>query len=205
MRTLVPFAASRPKTRLGAVLDDDERRAFARVMLEDVLSALPDVAEPTVVATEAVDVDVPVEVDDRPLSAAVDARLDPPTAVVMADLALATSAVLERLFDADGDVVLAPGRGGGTNALVAREPAFHVDYHGTSLRDHRAIAADAGLDLVEVDSFRLATDVDDPADLVEVLLHGTGAAPDWLRDRGFAVVVDDGRPTVRRSASTDGN
>lgn len=205
MRTLVPFAASRPKTRLGAVLADDERRAFAQVMLGDVLAALPAVADPLVVATEPVDVAVPVEVDDRPLTPAVNARLEPPTAVVMADLALATTGALERLFETAGDVVIAPGRGGGTNALVVREPAFRVDYHGASVRDHRRIARAAGAAVAEVDSFRLATDVDEPADLVEVLLHGTGDAPDWLRERGFAVAVEQGRATVRRTASDDGN
>lgn len=199
MRTLVPFSATRPKTRLGPVLDDDERAAFARVMLADVLAALPERADPVVVATDAVGADAPVEVDDRPLTAAVNDRLDPPTAVVMSDLALATTDALGRLFDADGDVVLAPGLGGGTNALVVRHPGFHVDYHDASVRDHRRIAREVGADLTEVDSFRLATDVDEPGDLAEVLLHGTGGAPEWLRERGVELDVTDGRVGVSRS------
>lgn len=205
MRAIVPFAAARPKTRLADVLDVEERRAFARVMLDDVLAGLPDRAEPLVVATEPVNIDAPVEVDDRPLTEAVNDRLDPPTAVVMADLALATPAALGRLFDAHGDVVVAPGRGGGTNALVVRVPEFRVDYHGASVRDHRRIARDVGATVTEVDSFRLATDVDEPVDLLEVLLHGPGDAPDWLRERGFAVGVEGARPTLDRGASTDGN
>lgn len=205
MRTLLPFAAARPKTRLADVLEEGERRAFARVMLDDVLAALPEGAEPLVVATEPVDVDAPVEVDDRPLTPAVNDRLDPPTAVVMADLALATPAALGRLFGADADVVIAPGRGGGTNALVVRDPEFRVDYHGASVADHRHIVRDVGATVVEVDSFRLATDVDEPVDLLEVLLHGRGDAPDWLRERGFAVAVEDRRPTLDRAASPDGN
>lgn len=205
MRTLVPFAAARPKTRLAEVLDPEERRAFARVMLGDVLAAMPDTAEPIVVATEPVDVDAPVEVDDRRLTPAVNDRLEPPTAVVMADLALATPTALRRLFDADGDVVVAPGRGGGTNALVVRTESFHVDYHGASIRDHRDIAEVTAASVSEVDSFRLATDVDEPADLVEVLLHGSGDAPAWLGERGFALTVEDARATVTRTASTDGN
>jgi 2-phospho-L-lactate guanylyltransferase len=116
----------------------------------------------------------------------------------MADLALATPAALDSLFAPDADVVLAPGRGGGTNALVVRHPAFRVDYHGASIRDHRAIAADVGAETATVDSFRLATDVDEPADLVEVLLHTDGRAAAWLRDAGFSVVANDGRTTVTR-------
>jgi 2-phospho-L-lactate guanylyltransferase len=98
-----------------------------------------------------------------------------------------------------GDVVATPGRGGGTNALVVRDPAFRVDYHGASIRDHRRIADEAGLDYREVDSMRLSTDVDEPADLAEVLLHGRGDSADWLRAAGVSLSVDDGRVGVRRS------
>jgi 2-phospho-L-lactate guanylyltransferase len=203
MRTLVPFDATSPKTRLGPLLDADERREFAGVMLSDVLSALASTpAEPVVLATGPVEVPVPVEVDDRPLTEAVNAHLGPePTAVVMADLALATPGSVERLFDPDAGVTLVPGRGGGTNALVARDPAFHVDYHGASYRDHRQIAESAGVSVATVDSFRLSTDVDEPADLVEVLLHAPdGGAGSWLADRGLEVVVEgrDERVVARR-------
>jgi 2-phospho-L-lactate guanylyltransferase len=119
----------------------------------------------------------------------------------MADLALATPTALDRLFVPETDVVLTPGRGGGTNAVVARHPDFRVDYHGASIRDHRTIAADVDASLATVDSYRLATDVDEPDDLVEVLLHGEGRAADWLRDRGFEVVARDGRVEARRNES----
>ena len=220
MRVVVPFGAERPKTRLSSVLDADERRAFARVMLRDVLDALASTGhDPTVVATAPVDCDAPVEVDDRPLTEAVNDRLPggagdaagngddaaaagddrpDPVAVVMADLALATPAALERLFAPDADVVLAPGRGGGTNALVVRHSGFRVDYHGASIRDHRAIARDVGASTATVDSFRLATDVDEPGDLVEVLLHADGRAAAWLREAGFAVTATDGRVEATR-------
>ncbi|WP_135364627.1 2-phospho-L-lactate guanylyltransferase [Halosimplex halophilum] len=212
MRVVVPFAPERPKTRLAPVLDEAERAAFARTMLDDVLSVLSTLdrerrvpVDPLVLSTAPVDADAPVAVDDRPLTEAVNDRLpaaddDDPVAVVMADLALATPGALERLFEPDADVVIAPGRGGGTNALVARDPAFRVDYHGVSVRDHRTTAGEAGLSVTEVDSARLATDVDEPADLVEVLLHGEGAAAAWLREAGFSVVAADGRVDLERSS-----
>jgi len=99
-------------------------------------------------------------------------------------------------------VTLVPGRGGGTNALVVRDPSFRVDYHGASFRDHRRIAESIGATVATVDSFRLSTDVDEPADLVEVLLHAPdGAAGSWLADRGFEVTVQgaDERVVARRS------
>ena len=147
--------------------------------------------------------DRPVVVDDRPLSAAVNARLpgtpgDDPVAVVVADLALVMPGALARLFEPGADVVVAPGRGGGTNALVVRHPEFRVDYHGVSFRDHREAAAAVGADVVTVDSYRLSTDVDEPADLVEVLLHAGGQAATWLREAGFQVAATDGRVAAER-------
>jgi len=199
MRVLVPFAADEPKTRLADALEPDERAAFARAMLLDVCTAIEDAGyEPTILSTAEVEAPWPVAVDDRPLTEAVNARLDPPTAIVMADLALATPTTVDRLLSTDGDVVLAPRLGGGTNAAVVRSDDFALDYHGASIRDHRDIADCVGAALAIVDSFRLAVDVDETRDLVELLLHGDGRAERWLRQAGFAVETTDGRVVARR-------
>jgi 2-phospho-L-lactate guanylyltransferase len=204
MRILVPFEATRPKTRLDGVLDADERGAFARAMLRDVLDACRDAGhDPEVVATAPVSVDAPVAVDEQPLSTAVNARLtatSDPLGLVVADLALLTPTAVDRLVDAaaDADVAIAPGRGGGTNGLVVAHPDFRVDFHGVSYRDHLDAAADVGADVRTVDSMRLSTDVDEPADLVEVLLHGEGAAAAWLREAGFGLDADGGRVGITR-------
>lgn len=222
---LVPYDADDPKSRLSPLLDRPERAAFAHAMLADVLANLRAVGvDHTVLSTAPLDADAPVVVDERPLTAAVNARLagdmvgpdEPPlpapktpVAVVMADLPLVTPDAVGRLLfgtgtgGADGeerpDVAMAPGLGGGTNALCVRDPSFRVDYHGASCRDHREIAHERGLDVTTVDSFRLATDVDERADLVEVLLHaGASRAASWLRETGFAVGAGDGRVRVRR-------
>lgn len=149
-----------------------------------------------------------------------------PLAILMADVPLATAESVRRLAgdrraaddgrragdggrDGEGegtaasgqraDLVFVPGLGGGTNAMVVAHPAFRTDYHGASIRDHRRVAAQLDARVREVDSRRLATDVDDPADLAEVLLHGDGAARDWLVDAGFAVTTGDGRVGVERT------
>lgn len=205
MRVLVPFDAQEPNTRLDPVLDAEERRAFAGAMLADVLTALRETdcdLDIQVLATAPADVDADVSVDDRPLTPAVNAVLgatETPVAVVMADLPLTTPAAVERLFSHPADVVLAPGLGGGTNALLARRPEFRVDYHGVSYRDHREAAAAVGATVRTVDSFRLALDVDDPTDLAEVLLHSNGDAAAWLREAGFSVSAGSGRMTAERS------
>ncbi|WP_418286199.1 2-phospho-L-lactate guanylyltransferase [Halorubrum sp. DTA46] len=226
MEVIVPFSTERPKSRLSDVLGPDERAAFARAMLRDVVDAIDEAGgEPRVLATGPVagDLDRPVTIDDRPLTTAVNAALDerltgaggteaPDTnvshsvAIAMADLALATPAVLRELLAAgsDADVAIAPGRGGGTNALVVSHPAFRVDYHGASYLDHRRIADGLGADVRVVDSHRLATDVDEPSDLAELLIHdeadeGTETrAARWLREAGFELDATGGRVGVVR-------
>lgn len=191
MDVLVPFAATEPKTRLAGVLTPDERTDFARVMLEDICETIEAAGgSPTVLSTADIECEWPLAVDDRLLTPAVNARLDPPIAVVMADLALSTPSALSRLFGADGDVVVAPGLGGGTNALVVRHPEFYTDYHGTSFEDHRRIADEIDATATTVDSFRLAVDIDEPDDLVELAIHGDGPAARWLDETGLRVETD---------------
>jgi len=204
MRAVIPFDVSTPKQRLSPVLEPAERTAFARAMLQDVLDAMaPTPLEPTVLATAPIEdsIDASTRVDDRPLDAAIDAEIEAgtPVAVIMADLPLVEPASLERLADTPGDVVFAPGRGGGTNAMVVRNPAFSVDYHGVSIRDHRSIAHERDLSVGEVDSYRLGTDIDAPEDLLEVLLHGAGESRTFLCDAGFGIETRSGRGTVRRT------
>jgi 2-phospho-L-lactate guanylyltransferase len=202
MHVVVPFDARDPKTRLSSVLDPEERHEFARLMLRDVCSAIEETGhEPTVLATADVDVSWPVRVDDRPLSEAVNAVIaerDDAVAVVMADLALATSESLQRVFDAAGDVVLVPGRGGGTNVILARHPDFRVDYHGLSFRDHRERARSLDVEPVVIDSFRLSTDVDDPDDLLDVLVHNRGRACSWLDRNGLGFDPSGDIVTIRK-------
>ncbi|MFP4531018.1 MAG: 2-phospho-L-lactate guanylyltransferase [Halodesulfurarchaeum sp.] len=204
MRAVIPFDATTPKKRLAPVLVADERLAFALAMLKDVLAAVSQGPfEPEVHSTASLpdSIAAPVSVDDRPLDAVITDAIatETPVAVVMADLPLLSPGTLSRLRETAGDVVLAPGRGGGTNAMVVRDSAFETDYHGASIRDHRRIAAERGLTVAEIDSFRLGADVDEPADLLEVLLHAAGESAAWLESAGFRIETGAGRPeAVRR-------
>jgi len=207
MRVLVPFDSRDPNTRLSPVLDSAERCEFANVLLDGVVETVRAAGHaPEILATEPIDADCPVRVDERPLSPAINAVLtgsSDPVAVVMSDLALATVDRLTALFEPAADIVLAPGLGGGTNATVIRDTDFRVDYHGGSYRKHRREADRCDLSVETVDSFRLAVDIDEPADLVEVLLHGRGDAADWLRGAGFELDTTGGRCVVRRDQSSN--
>lgn len=203
MRVVVPFDARDPKTRLAPALGAGERAAFATAMLRDVLETVRAAGHtPEVRSTAAVEVDAPVTVDKQPLSPAVNAVLaahEGPIVVVMADLPLVTPDALSRLTAPDVDVALVPGLGGGTNAFLARDSAFRVDYHGGSYRKHREQVAASGASLATVDSFRLSLDVDEPGDLAEVLLHGDGRAATWLREAGFELAADERGLVARRN------
>jgi len=206
MRCLVPFAADTPKTRLQPLLTLAERQSFATAMLVDVLDTVAAAGyESTLLSTAPITDDrvtsrAAVTVDDRDLTTAVNARLTEgaPTLILMADLPLIQPADIKRLLDSEAEITIAPGLGGGTNALVVRDPAFRVDYHGASYLDHRRTATELDATVWTVDSRRLATDVDEPADLAEVLIHGTGGAHDWLVEAGFELDTTDGRVDVRR-------
>ena len=208
MDVLVPFDPAEPKGRLAPVLDASERQALAAAMLSDVLGAIEASGHTPVVLTPArgsLPRSCAVVRDQQALSAAVTTQLQgrlagdaDAVALIMADCALVTPQAVERLVCTPGAVVLAPGRGGGTNGLVVRDPAFSTDFHGVSLTDHRQLAHALGDAPVEVDSMRLATDIDEPEDLPELLLHTEGEAARLLRSWGCSLTRTDGRVAMGR-------
>jgi 2-phospho-L-lactate guanylyltransferase len=201
---VIPFRSVDPKTRLSALLSQTEREAFARAMLADVVAAVRGAGlDPLVLSTDPYDCPgVEVRVEPAGLSDALNAllpALEGPVLVIMADLPLATPDAVCRLTDSAADVAIAPGRGGGTNAIHIRDPArFHVDYYQVSVSKHMAIAEAAGLSVEVVDSFRLYLDLDERDDLVDLLIHGDGQARACLESLGIGLAVTRGRVGIER-------
>ncbi|MDD1687413.1 2-phospho-L-lactate guanylyltransferase [Methanoregula sp.] len=201
---MIPYKPKNPKTRLSAILSQEEREQFAFAMLEDVVSAARDaMCSPVVVGTELFDSDlVQITVKDADLNQALNEIL--PTVeqnilILMADLPLADGASIRRVTATQDDVAIVPGRGGGTNVIFMKDPKkFHVDYYGTSFSKHVAIAKEAGLSVEVIDSFRLHTDMDEEDDLVELLIHGTGRSRAYLEGLGFSLESEKGRVRVAR-------
>jgi 2-phospho-L-lactate guanylyltransferase len=201
---LIPYKPKNPKTRLSAILSQEEREQFAFAMLEDVVSAARDaMCSPVIVGTELFDSDlVQVTVQDADLNQTLNEIL--PTVeqnllILMADLPLADEASIRRVTSTRNDVAIVPGRGGGTNVIFLKDPKkFHVDYYGTSFQKHVTIAQDAGLSVEVIDSFRLHTDMDEDDDLVELLIHGTGKSRAYLEGLGFYLQSEKGRVSVAR-------
>jgi 2-phospho-L-lactate guanylyltransferase len=201
---LIPYKPKNPKTRLASLLSQEEREQFAQAMLEDVKAAVKDaLCSPVLVCSELFDSeDVQVMITDSDLNGALNAILPQtigPSLIIMADLPLADAASIRRLLSTEKDLAIVPGRGGGTNAIYLKDPPkFHVDYYGASFLKHLKIAQEAGLSVEVIDSFRLHTDIDEPWDLVELLIHGTGKSRAYLGELGFALAADKGRVGVER-------
>ena len=201
---LIPYKPKNPKTRLSALLSQEEREQLAAAMLSDVKDAVKDaMCSPVIVCTELFDSeDVQVTITDTDLNGALNEILPQSVAetlIIMADLPLANAEAIRRVISTKMDMAIVPGRGGGTNVIYLKEPKrFHVDYYGTSFMKHMKIAEDAGLSCEVIDSFRLHTDIDEEEDLAELLIHGSGKSRAYLETLGFSLAVEKGRVGVVR-------
>ncbi len=202
MRAIVPFKLSNPKSRLSTVLSLEERRGLAKAMLLDVLEVVNEFFDETIVLVPPntdLDVDCRVEEDERDLNSAINDRLERNTAVVMSDLPLLSYGVMRRFLETEGDIVIAPGRKGGTNMLLVRVNGFRVSYHYGSFLKHVRIAEEMGLRVGIFDSFYASVDVDEEEDLLELMLHGRGKRSwSYLRSLGFDVDLSEEQPKLVR-------
>jgi 2-phospho-L-lactate/phosphoenolpyruvate guanylyltransferase len=181
-----PFAQA--KSRLRDVLGAPERAAFARSMVEHVLTVLRDAPEiaGTLVVTSCPEATalarslgaaVVRDPEAAKLAAIVDhgladlaARGAPAALVLMSDLPRLAASDVRRLVEllADHDVVAVPDQSGDfTNALALRPPDRLLTSFGSrgSFDRHLASARAAGLRAAVHESPGLAFDVDEPADL----------------------------------------
>ena len=199
MRILIPFKASNPKSRLSGILTAEERKKLAKLMLLDVIDVVRDFGQVVVVSPLKLDVDVEIVVDSSDLDSVVNREMtNVPVAVVMSDLPLLNHATLARFFSTEGDVVIAPGRKGGTNMLLVRKAGFRVSYHYGSFFKHLNFARQKGFRVSVFDSFFSSVDIDDESDLLELLLHGSGKrSSEFLREIGFMVKFEK-TPTIER-------
>jgi 2-phospho-L-lactate guanylyltransferase len=212
MRAVIPFKKSNAKSRLSPLLTDSEREEFAMAMLSDVTGTLlrsgcfevVDILSSSIIDCNGTN----IVLNDSGLNEALNEylkkmsshKLNEPVLIIMADIPLVSIKNIKDITARLSDVVIAPGRMGGTNAIFIRDPSrFHVDYYGASFLKHRDIAQDNGLVIDVFDSFNLSTDIDEVADLAEMLLHGTGRAAGYLKKLGFVLKESRGRVGVKRT------
>jgi 2-phospho-L-lactate guanylyltransferase len=211
----VPFKLDNAKSRLAPVLKPAERRLLAFAMLRDVLDAVLGFGWATILSRPGLDAsevgyDVEIQESELDLNDALNELITDEASrgwpaeilIVMADLALLTQNDIAGILNCQGDVVLCPGRGGGTNMILIRSPKFRTCYQGLSFPKHLDCASQAGLDVCVFESFRAGSDIDCPEDLVEVLLHSRGRARKMLESLGFALSENGHAGCVRIYART---
>jgi 2-phospho-L-lactate/phosphoenolpyruvate guanylyltransferase len=215
VRIVVPFKFNGAKSRLGSVLTPEERKLLAFTMLRDVLDAITGLGDVTILSRSGLKkkdlgLDVDILESDLELNDALNALIEEQASqgwpfdifIIMADLALLTKDVVNGILDTEGDVILCPGRGGGTNMILIRSQMFRTRYCGLSFPKNVDFARKAGLKAEIYESFRAATDIDEPDDLVEVLLHGHGKTKSVLESMGF-FLSDKGRMCLGRVPDRD--
>lgn len=200
VHVVVPFKHLGAKSRLSSVLSPQERRLLSTAMLKDVLSAIRGLGRTTVLsqpgfelAEVKVSSDVEVEESELELNGALNALIEHEAhrgwpsdiLIVMADLALLTERDVVGILNCEGEVVLCPGRCGGTNMILIRDPRFRTCYQGLSFPKHLRLAKELGFRASVFESFRAGCDIDLPEDLAEELLHGRGEARALLEALGF--------------------
>ncbi|HOT06900.1 MAG TPA: 2-phospho-L-lactate guanylyltransferase [Methanotrichaceae archaeon] len=191
---VIPFKFSDCKSRLADCLSPSERMGLAMAMLQDVLEAVAGRGRITIISrpgflAQGWGGGAEVRISDLDLNEALNEMIGEQAKgwaedmlIVMADLALLQPEDIDAISAIPGDVVLAPGRGGGTNMILMRSPAFRTCYRGISFPKHQKMALDLGLTAGYFYSYRAGCDIDEPSDLVELVLHGRGRSACLARE-----------------------
>jgi len=221
-KAIIPFKKERAKSRLGGILSEKEREEFAVRMLGDVLVALSEseIEEVEIISTcseeqikedlnrglklnleleseskSNLNLKLTVREDGRGLNEVLNEEIKDekePVLIIMADVPLATPESIDEIISREEDVVITPGREGGTNALFLRKPyKFAVSYYGISCLKHIETAKRRDLSYAIHDSFFISTDIDEVDDLIELLIHGRGFSAEYLRGIGVSIHADN--------------
>lgn len=216
MKAIIPFKKEGAKSRLGDFLNEKEREELAIRMLKDVLVALSEseIEEAEIISTcssggEMIEelkseswlnfesdlkLKLTVREDERELNEVLNEVIKEEkeqVLIIMADIPLATPGSINEIIEHEEDVVIAPGRKGGTNALFLRRPSdFFVSYYGISYSEHIETAKRRKLSHAVYDSFFISADIDEVDDFIELLIHGKGFSAEYLRRIGVFLRVD---------------
>jgi 2-phospho-L-lactate guanylyltransferase len=209
---LVPVKRlAQAKSRLRAVLSDEQRREFVLAMLDDVLRlalSQPAIALTTVVSADEQVLDFARRLGAEPIHEppgvrGLNAALSFAAGVLAGqgagallilpgDVPLATPADVQAVLAAwqEAPVVLCPSRTGGTGALALRPPdAIAFRFGSRSFATHHRAAAEQRLPVAVVDRPGFAHDIDRPEDLRAVLAAEASRSREALEAMGLLAAV----------------
>ena len=198
------------KTRLSPTLTPLERENLLKSMLKDVINALKSVLGVVVISSDEDVLNYVKELEAIPmkekgltdLNGALNqaikwcsSRADQ-VLIVPSDVPLIKPEYIDDMLKMGEakDMVIAPAKGGGTNAMLCPVDGMEMLFGDCSFFEHIKMAESRDW-LVDVyDSFYMALDVNTAEDLGEIMLHGTGTETrKFLSDEGIMVVPIHGK------------
>jgi len=203
------------KTRLSPSLSPAEREGLLKAMLQDVIHALRYVVDEVVVISSdgdvlnflrPLDVHCLKEQGHTDLNGALTQALEwcqsqgDQVIIVPSDIPLLSEGLVKGLLTMaeEYQVVIAPSKGGGTNALICPPSGFKMSFGDCSFFKHLEQARKAGLTHEIFDSFYLSLDVNTSEDLGEIMLHGVGThTQKFLESLGLEVYSHRGSERLR--------
>ena len=180
---------SHAKTRLSPTLTSTERENLLKSMLKDVIKVLKSSVDQVLVISSDKDVlDYVNKLDVQPLEEQGTTDLNgalkqavqyiskdcSKILIVPSDIPLIREEHVKDILKTgeEVDVVIAPAKGGGTNALLLPSFGIEMMFGGCSFFKHLDEAGKEGLTFSIFDSFYLSLDVNTAEDLGEIMLHG---------------------------------
>lgn len=199
------------KTRLSPTLTPLERENLLKSMLKDVINALKIPVLGVVVISADEDVlNYVKELEAIPMkeegltdlngalkqaikwcSAHADQVL-----IVPSDVPLIKPEYVDEMLKIGekNDMVIAPAKGGGTNAMLCPVYGMEMLFGDCSFFEHIKMAESRDWMVEVYDSFYMALDVNTAEDLGEIMLHGTGTETrKFLSEEGVVVVPIHGK------------
>lgn len=180
---------SNAKTRLSPTLSADERENLLKAMLKDVIKVLKNSVHGVVVISSDKDVlkfvdnlnVLPLEEQgDTDLNGALSQAMNfcmkycSRIIIIPSDVPLIKENHVQEMLKMgeDRDIIIAPAKGGGTNALLCPIPQMKTKFGECSFFEHIKEAQINKFSLSVYDSFYVSMDVNTAEDLGEIMIHG---------------------------------
>jgi 2-phospho-L-lactate/phosphoenolpyruvate guanylyltransferase len=201
---------SEAKTRLSPTLSPLERENILKAMLMDVIGAISGNVDQVVVISSDIDVlnfvkDLNVtclsEKGKTDLNGALTQAVEwcsgyaSQVLIVPSDVPLIHPDQVQEMVELSDKwpLVIAPAKGGGTNALLCPTRDIQMKFGDWSFFEHLKEAENAGMSWYIYDSFYLSLDVNTAEDLGEIMIHGFGTETrKFLKSIGLRVRSNHG-------------
>ncbi len=177
------------KTRLSPFLSENERKELLKVMLKDVTCSLKKYVDKLIIISHDENVlkyskklglSILKENNNSNLNKALKQAMDycfnktKKVIITPSDIPLIVKTNIQTLINSSKktDFIIAPSKGGGTNALIMKPHAIKPQFGQFSYKKHINMAKNENLTPQTHDSFFISLDINTIEDLGEILIHG---------------------------------